>query len=281
MSAVLRRSSYGKSQVRLTKVTRHASRHDLKELCLAIRLEGDFDASYTHGDNRRIIATDTMKNTAYALARNHPLADMESFGLALASHFMENFAHVSTSTIQLVERTWQRIVVNGQEHPHAFTGGGREQGTSIVRLTRQTARIQSGIRNLFLLKSADSAFKGFLRDPYTTLQETEDRIFATRITARWMYREGNVGWNHCRERIRRTLLETFAEHKSQSVQQTLHAMGAAALKACGQIEQITLVMPNQHHVLVDLQPFGLDNPNAMFMRTDQPYGLIRATLSRT
>src|SRR5947209_7281993 len=167
MSTVLRHSSYGKSHVRLTKVTRHASHHDLKELCLAIRLEGEFDASYTHGDNRQLITTDTMKNTVYALARNHPLTDMESFGQALASHFMENFAHVSASTIRLVEQPWQRIVVNGGDHPHAFTGRGREQRTSTVRLTQKSARIQSGVKDLFLLKTTDSAFKAFLRDPYT------------------------------------------------------------------------------------------------------------------
>jgi urate oxidase len=280
MPAFLRHSSYGKSQVRLTKLTRHAAHHDLKELCVAIQLQGDFDASYTHGDNRRIVATDTMKNTVYALARNHPLTEMESFGLALASHFMENFAHVLASTIHLVERPWQRIVVNGREHPYAFASGGREKRTSIVRVTRQSLRIQSGIKDLFLLKTADSAFKGFLRDPYTTLPETDDRILATRLTAHWLYREGAVDWNRCHELLRRTLLEAFAQHKSLAVQQTLHAMGDAALEACDQIRRITLVMPNQHHLVVDLQPFGLDNPNVVFVPTEEPYGLIRATLER-
>jgi urate oxidase len=281
MSAVLKHSTYGKSHVRLTKVTRHASHHDLKELRLSFELEGDFDASYTQGDNRQVIATDTMKNTAYALARNHLLVDLEGFGLALASHFMKNFGHVSASTIRLVEQPWQRIVANGRDHPHAFTDGGREKPTSKVKLTQQTARIESGINDLFLLKTTDSAFKAFLRDAYTTLRETDDRIFATCVRARWIYREGNLEWNHCRDLIRRTLLETFAQHKSRSVQQTLHAMGAAALQACDQIQQITLVLPNQHHIPVDLQPFGLDNPNVIFVPMDEPYGLIRATLSRT
>ena len=280
MSAFLKQSSYGKSQVRLTKVTRHAARHDLKELCLAIRLEGDFDASYTQGDNRRIIATDTMKNTVYALARNHPLTDLEDFGLALARHFMENFAHVRASMVRLVEQPWQRIPVDRQDDLHAFIGGGREQRTSRVSLTRRSIRIRSGIKGLFLLKTTDSAFKGFLRDPYTTLPETDERIFATRLVAQWTYSEGEVDWNRCHELVRRTLLETFARHNSLSVQQTLHAMGASVLEVCGQIQQITLLMPNQHHHLVDLKPFGLDNPNVIFVPTQEPYGLIRATLSR-
>ncbi len=280
MSTLLKHSSYGKSHVRLTKVTRHADHHELKELCVAIQLEGDFDASYTHGDNRQVITTDTMKNTVYALARNHPLTDVEGFGLTLARHFMENFAHVSASTIRLVEQAWQRIVVNGEEHPHAFVGGGRERRTSTVKLTRQSRRIQSGIEGLCILKTTDSAFKGFLRDPYTTLPEAGDRIFATRLAACWLYGEELVDWNHCHQLIRRTLLETFASHKSLSVQQTLHAMGAAALAACSPIQRMRLAMPNKHHLLVDLQSFGLDNPNVVFAPTKEPYGLITAMLQR-
>lgn len=280
MSTLLRHSSYGKSRVRLTKVTRHAGHHELKELCIAIQLEGDFAASYTHGDNRQIIATDTMKNTVYALARNHPLTDLESFGMALARHFMENFAHVSASTVRLAEQPWQRMIVNGQEHRHAFIGGGREKRISTVKLTRQGRRIRAGIEGLCLLKTTDSAFKGFLRDPYTTLAETDDRIFATRLTGCWVYEDERVDWNDCHQLIRRTLLETFAQHQSLSVQQTLHAMAAAALDACRSVERIRLAMPNQHHLLVDLRPFGLDNPNVVFVPTDEPYGLITATLQR-
>jgi urate oxidase len=280
MSALLRHSSYGKSHVRLTKVTRHPDRHEFKELCVAIQLEGAFDASYTHGDNSQIITTDTMKNTVYALARNHPLTDVENFGLALARHFMENFGHVSASTIRLVEQPWQRIIVDGQEHPYAFVGGGREKRISTVKLTRHSLRIKSGIEGLWVLKTKDSAFKGFLLDPYTTLPETAERIFATRLTAHWLYGEDPVDWNHCHQLIRRTLLETFAGHKSLSVQQTLHAMAAAALEACSPIQRIRLAMPNNHHLLVDLRPFGLDNPNVVFVPTEVPYGLITATLQR-
>ena len=280
MSALLRHSSYGKSHVRLTKLIRHADRHEIKELCVAIQLEGDFDASYTHGNNGQIITTDTMKNTAYVLARNQAFSAGEEFGLALARHFMENFNHVSASAVRLVERPWQRIIVDSQEHPHAFVDGTRERRTSTVKLTRQGCGIESGIKGLCLLKTTDSAFKGFLRDPYTTLPETDDRIFATRLTARWLYDDGVSNWNHYHELIRRTLLETFAGHKSLSVQQTLHAMATAAIEACKQIQQISLAMPNKHYLPVDLRPFALDNPNMIFMPTKEPYGLIKATLRR-
>ncbi|HLJ92206.1 MAG TPA: urate oxidase [Gemmataceae bacterium] len=280
MSNRLGHCSYGKSRVRLTKVTRHAGLHEIRELSIAVQLEGAFAASYTLGDNRQIITTDTMKNTVYALARNHPITAVEDFGLALAGHFMENFDHVSASTIRLNEQSWQRMVVDGTEHPHAFVGGGSEERTSVIKRTQQGSRVESGVRGLRILKTANSGFKGFLRDRYTTLPATDDRIFATLLTARWRYGEGSVDWNHCHQLIRRTLLETFAKHKSLSVQQTLYAMATAALDSCTSIQQIRLAMPNLHHLLVDLGSFGLDNPNVVFVPTAEPYGLIMATVRR-
>jgi urate oxidase len=280
MSAVLSHDAYGKSQVRLTKVTRHADRHDLKELCVAIQLEGDFAASYTHGDNSQIIATDTMKNTVYALAKDHPLSDPESFGQALAGHFMTHYSHVSAAAISLVEQPWHRIELNGQKHPHAFIGGGMEKRTCTVTFTRQGQRIESGLDELLLHKTTDSAFAGFIRDGYTTLQDTNDRIFATGLKADWLYDDFQANWNLCHDRIRRAMLEVFAGQKSLAIQQTLYAMGAAALQVCRQIRQIKLTMPNRHRLLVNLRPFGLENNNEIFVATEEPYGLITGTVTR-
>jgi urate oxidase len=280
MSVILTQHAYGKAQVRLTKVTRHAGRHDLKELCVAVQLEGDFDACYLRGDNRRIVATDSMKNITYALARNHPLTDIESFGQTLANHFLQTYPHVSAATIRLAEQPWQRIAVNGLDHPHAFIGGGSDKRTSTVTGTRHGMRIESGLDNLLLLKTTDSAFAGFIRDRYTTLEETEDRIFATALSASWVYSEPAADWNRCYDLIRQAMLEVFARHKSLAVQQTLYAMGAAALEACSQIEQISLRMPNKHHLLVNLQPFGLENNNEIFVATEEPFGVITGTLRR-
>jgi urate oxidase len=280
MSAVLTHNAYGKAQIRLTKVSRHAGRHHLKELCVAIQLEGDFAASYVDGDNSRIVATDTMKNTVYVLAKKHALADLESFGVALSHHFLEHYPHVSVATISLVEQPWQRMVIDGQEHPYAFVGGGSEKRTCTVARTRQGLRVESGLDDLALLKTTDSAFTGFIRDAYTTLAETDDRIFATNVSASWLYAETPEDWNHCHQRIRQALLEEFARHKSLAVQQTLHAMGTAALEACSQIEQIKLRMPNKHRLLVNLHPFGLDNNNEIFVATEEPYGVITGTLRR-
>jgi urate oxidase len=131
-----------------------------------------------------------------------------------------------------------------------------------------------------VLKTTDSGFAGFPRDRFTTLPDTDDRILATSLTATWTYRQGSPDFGG-RDRIRAALVETFAAHISRSVQHTLYAMGEAALAACRDIVDITLAMPNRHHLLVDLTPFGVDNPNEIFVATDIPYGLIEATVIRS
>jgi len=278
--AVLTHNAYGKSQVRLTKVSRHADRHDLKELSIAIQLEGDFVASYTSGDNSRIVATDTMKNTVYALAKKHPFSAIEELGELLARHFLESYGHVSAVTVDLMEQPWQRMVVDGKEHPSCFIRRGDEKRTATVMLTRKEKHVESGLDNLLILNTTDSAFSGFIHDPYTTLRGADDRIFATVLSANWLYSAPPADWDQAHGQIRQAMLQVFAGHKSLSVQHTLHAMGSAALDACSAIEAITLRMPNKHHLLVNPQLFGMQNNNEIFVPTDEPYGLIVGTLRR-
>jgi urate oxidase len=270
---------YGKSRVRLVKVRRTRDPHELVDLTIDVQLEGAFDAVYLEGDNGPCIATDTMKNTVYALARQDPITHVELFALRLADHFAAKPA-VSVARVSAVEQPWGRLSSGGQPHPHAFVQAGGEQWTTVVTRDQQgAAAIVSGLANLVVLKTTDSSFAGFPRDDYTTLRETSDRIMATSITATWTYQTGTSDFT-ARAQIRRALVEMFAAHTSRSVQHTLHAMGEAALAACADVTAITLTLPNRHHLLVDLSPFGLDNPNEIFVATDQPFGVIEATISR-
>jgi urate oxidase len=269
---------YGKSRVRLVKLDRSTDPHRLVDLTIDVQLEGDFGPVYTDGVNASCLATDTMKNTVYAFARRDDIAQVEQFAARLADHFLAK-APVSRVRISATEHPWTRIAVDGRPHPHAFVQPGGEQRTTVVTRDARELRVVSGLTDLVVLKSADSAFSGFPRDEYTTLPETGDRILATSITATWTYRSGTNDFA-ARERIRAALLGTFAAHVSKSVQQTLYAMGEAALAAAPEIVEITLTLPNRHHLLVDLKPFGLDNPNEVFVATDQPFGLIEATVTR-
>jgi urate oxidase len=252
----------------------------MKELAVQIMLTGAFDRCYIEGDNSAIIATDTMKNTVYALAKSHPIDAIEDFALHLAEHFLARNAHVSGANVTIEQTLWDRITTSGEPHPHAFVGGSRETRTCAVNLTRSERAIESGIANLLVLKTTDSAFAGFLRDEFTTLNETDDRIFATAVTGRWTYTAQSSNWNEVYDTIRAALLETFAEHHSLSVQQTLFAMGEAALARCRDISEIHLTMPNQHRLLVDLAPFGMHNHNEIFVPTSEPFGLITGTIRR-
>ena len=269
---------YGKSRIRLVKVRRAGGVHDIVDLTVDVQLEGAFEPVYVDGDNTPCLATDTMKNTVYAMARTDRIEHAESFAQRLAEHFAGK-PSVERARISIAEQRWDRLAANGRPHPHAFVQAGDEHWTAVVTRDAGGVRVVSGLAHLVVLKTAESAFSGFPRDPFTTLPDTDDRLLATSITASWTYREGTTGFG-VRDRIRAALLETFAAHQSRSVQHTLYAMGEAALAAAADATEITLTLPNRHHLLVDLAPFGLDNPNEIFVATDQPYGVIEATVTR-
>jgi urate oxidase len=270
---------YGKSRIRLVKVRRARDPHAVVDLTLDVQLEGGFDAVYVDGDNSSCLATDTMKNTVYAFARHDPIDSVESFAIRLADHFIAK-PPTSRVRISVVEHPWAGLAIKGGTHPHAFVQSSAGDWTASVTRDADGVEVVSGVTNLVVLKTTDSAFAGFPRDQYTTLPDTGDRILATSMAASWKYRAGTTDFS-VRDRVRAALLETFACHMSLSVQHTLYAMGQAALAACADLTEITLTLPNRHHLLVDLELFGLDNPNEVFVATDHPYGLIEATITRT
>jgi urate oxidase len=280
MSSYLVENSYGKSAVRLTKVTRYADRHELKELSVSIQLQGDFAGSYTDGDNSKVIATDTIKNTVYALGAQHPVNNIESFAKNIGAHFLGRHKQVSAVSIDISQDRWERIVTDGKPHRHAFVGGGSEKRITSVECMRGELTIGSGIADLMVLKTTDSEFHGFVRDEYTTLPDVTDRIFATSIVANWLYKTEDADFDKVYARVRQLLLDVFAEHHSLAVQQTLFKMGDSILQACSEIEEIRIEMPNEHRILYDVSRFGLPNNNEIFIPTSEPFGLISATVSR-
>jgi urate oxidase len=273
-------SAYGKSGIRLVQVLRRGTRHTLTDLTVAVRFEGRYDAAYRDGDNRDVLPTDTMKNTVYALAADTSCADPEALGLRLGRHFMDRIPALRRVRMDLVEHAWRSIEVGGRDHGQAFMRRGPDTRTATVQCGRDGVMVGAGVADLVILKSAGSGFAGFPRDEYTTLPETHDRLLATSLTATWQYMDEQVPFGPLYQAVRQTLLETFAEHDSRSVQHTLHAMGQAVLEASEQVNAIRLVMPNKHHLPVDLTPFGLDNRHEIFVATEAPYGLIEATLTR-
>ena len=270
---ILTADTYGKSRVRLIKLARHGDRHDVKEITFQILFRGDFLSCYETGDNSKILPTDTIKNTVYALARKHDIVSVEEFGQRLIEHFLKNNPQVDEVRIEITEHLWSRIAAA------AFTRESQKR-TALLTGTRNGVVVEAGIDDLTILKSSGSAFEGYIKDPYTTLKETKDRIFATAVRAVWRYASGTIDFNASWEGIRQTILDTFAAHESRSVQHTLHAIGKQVLQSFPQVSEIQLTMPNKHALLVDLSPFGLDNPNEVFLPIDEPSGYIEGKLVR-
>jgi urate oxidase len=268
--------TYGKTGVRLTYVDRSRERHELKELSVKILFQGDFEATYLSGDNRQVLPTDTMKNTVYALARQLKWTSIESFARGLAEHFLGEVAHLGTVEIEIEQTPWDLI----ENQATAFVQNGVFRRTTRLAATRSGLRFVSGIRNLQILKTANSGFAGYIKDRYTTLPETEDRLFGTVLDAAWAYAQSDLDFDDAYHSLRATLLEMFARHQSLSVQQTLFAMANEVLAKFDSIQEVHLTMPNKHCLLVNLAPFGLDNPNRIFVPTDEPSGYIEARVGR-
>ncbi|WP_437738272.1 factor-independent urate hydroxylase [Sorangium sp. So ce1335] len=279
MSISLVRNSYGKSRVRLVKVRRAEGQHELTDIEVDIELEGDFDDAYTLGDNCKVLPTDTMKNTVYALAKSHPVEPIEDFGVVLAEHFLGK-AHTRRARITIAEKVWSRIDAGGSPHRHAFLRAAGERRIAEISAAAGELAIVSGIADLLVLKTTGSAFSGFPCDEYTTLKEASDRILSTLMVARWRTATRDEAPTRTWESARRALLETFADQHSLSVQHTIHALGTAVLAACPAVDEVSLSLPNKHCLLVDLSPFGLSNDNEIFVPVDEPHGLIHATMKR-
>jgi urate oxidase len=280
---VLGPNQYGKAEVRLVTVDRSTPRHEIRDLTVTTQLRGDFEACHRVGDNTVVIPTDTQKNTVYAFAREQGVGEPEQFALLLGRHFVAH-DQVDGARIAVDAHPWRRIPVAGSEHDHAFERAGAERRTTTVVLDPGTVTVVSGLADLVVLKSTGSEFHGYPRDRYTTLAETTDRILATSVTARWRYSADVLAdgyhFGAAFTTVRTAMVETFAAHHSLALQQTLYAMGEAALDACPDILEVRMSMPNKHHFLVDLTPFGLENPNQVFVAADRPYGLIEGSVLR-
>jgi urate oxidase len=284
--ATLGENRYGKSRVRLSRITRvsdpiHGDRHEFDEWTVHVMLQGDFETSFTMADNSKVLPTDTMKNTVYFVARNSKAATIEEFAREYGDYLLDNHAQITKVSVEVEAKGWQRMIVDGSPEATTFKMEGPELQT--VHATRERGgawALTSGVEGLTILKTTKSAFTGYVVDKLTTLKPATDRILGTRATITWDYAAAAPDYAQVRARIVAALLKTFAAHNSMSVQHTLFDMGKAALDAAPEIARIHLSMPNLHHLLADLKPFGQDNPNHIFVPIDEPHGTIEATVER-
>jgi urate oxidase len=275
-------NNYGKSRVRLVRVARNPERHDIADLTVDVALSGDFDAAHVAGDNSGLLATDTMRNTVYALAKGTDVGDLERFGMRLVEHFVGTGPKVTHARIGLVAHPWERLTAaGGAPHEHAFRrGSGGDRVATVAGSAGGGFEVEAGVDGLVVLKTTGSGWEGYLRDEYTSLAETDDRIMATEITARWTYGSHDIDFTASWHAVRDVVLQAFGDHYSPSVQFTLHRMGEAVLAARPEVQRISFSLPNKHHLLYDLARFGIENDHEIFHATDEPYGLIEGTVER-
>jgi urate oxidase len=275
VAIVLGPNRYGKAEVRLVRVVRDGETHGIADLNVGIALAGDLEATHYTGDNSGVLPTDTMKNTVYAFAREHGVGEPESFALQLGRHFVAKVGGVHSARVTIESYGWQRL------GPHSFQRSGAHTRQCTVTVADDgTVQVVSGVSGLVLLNTTASEFHGFIKDRYTTLPETSDRILATAVDARWRHLGADADFAASFEGAIEALINAFVNTYSHSLQQTLYAMGTMVLSSRPEIAEIRLTLPNKHHYLVDLAPFGLDNPNEVFIAGDRPYGLIEGTVTR-
>lgn len=277
---LLSQNSYGESRVRLVKIARTPGRHAFKELTVGVQFEGDFENSFTAGDNAKILPADTMKNTVFALAKLYSIEQIEEFAQTVIDHFLTDNPQIARVTIEIAEHLWNRVTFGGKPHAFAFTPAGPEKRTATVSGTRDGVTIEAGVQDLVLVKTAGAGFEGYRRDPFTTLQASYNSVLATSVNARWRYEDGEITFGTYWHGIRETMLETFIEHESRSLQNTLYVMAEAVLERYHEILEITLSLPNRGWVPAELSKLGLENEDDVFIPMDEPHETIQAHLKR-
>jgi urate oxidase len=274
MAIMLGPNEYGKAEIRLVRVDRDGDRHAVRDLNVSVALRGDLASTHVNGDNANVLPTDSMKNTVYAFAGRDGIETIEDFGSRLARHFVDSQPSIHAARVSIEEYGWNRV------GPHSFTRESSETRTAVLTYDGRHSWTVGGVHGLLLLNSTDSEFRGYIKDGYTTLPETSDRILATAVTARWRFGSPPADWTDAHHGARSALIDGFADAYSRSLQQTLYKMGCRVLEKRPEIAEVRLSLPNKHHLLVDLSPFDLDNPNEVFVATDRPYGLIEGTVRR-
>jgi urate oxidase len=274
------KNRYGKGRVRIMRLHRDGERHEVSQLDIKAMLEGDFARTFSHADNSKTVSTDTIKNVVNVIARENTGLGAEEFCQVLAKKYLDTYPQVSSVAITAHETKWSRLSFGGKPHPHSFVLDSNGKPFVELNATRQGSSLVSGIDGFAFMKSTQSGWENYVKDRYTTIKETNDRLCATSMVASWKWSAKPASYSDTNAKILSTLLEVFSTTYSKSVQDSLYRMGEAALAAVPEISEVSMACPNMHYLLINLEPFGLDNNNDVFLPTDEPHGQIECTVGR-
>jgi urate oxidase len=273
-------STYGKARVRVMRLHRDGDRHEVRELTIRCMLTGDFGRVFTDADNSAAISTDTIKNLVNIVARENLALATEPFCKAVGQRALDRYPQVASATVTALETKWVRLSINGVPHEHSFVLDNNGKNSAKVVVTRQSVATESGVTGFTFMKSTGSGWNRYVKDSYTTIAETRDRVCATSMDATWRWASEPKDFPAANAQIMETLLEVFATTYSESVQDSLYRMGTAALAAVPELADVSMVCPNKHYLLINLSPFNLDNENQVLLPTDEPHGEIECTVGR-
>lgn len=275
------KNRYGKGRVRVMRIHRDGDRHEVSQLNVKAMIEGDFARAYTHGDNSTTVSTDTIKNVVNVVARENTGLCTEEFCQVLAAKYLDAYPQIASVALTVHETKWSRLSFGGKPHPHSFVLDSNGKPTVEVSSVRGGATtMSSGIDGFAFMKSTQSGWENYVKDSYTTIPPTADRMCATSMVASWKWSDKPASYPATNKKILDTVLEVFSMTYSKSVQDSLYRMGEAALAAAPEISEISMACPNMHFILMNLSAFGMDNNNDVFLPTDEPHGQIECTVGR-
>lgn len=292
---------YGKQSIPVFKIRKEGSNHSIIDMVVQVMLEGDVKDSWLKGDNHQILPTDTQKNTCYVMALKTDFSSIEQYAISLGNDILSRHGHLTGITLNIQERVWERVQVNGTPHAHVFhTAKDSEKRTCEVFVTRSGTQVTSGVRDILLLKTIQSGFEGYIVDQYTTLkpvgtEQNPSRIMCTELEATWKFNSRihaaaalPGGFSSINVAIYQKLKDIWAGDPikgvfSRSVQETCYSMAVAVIECFPFVEEVSMVAPNVHHFEIDMAPFGLVNRQEVFQSTrpdSSSSGRIEAKVTR-
>lgn len=283
---------HGKSRVRVAKVFRDSAQHRFVEYSVELIVRGGSSASFINGDNSRVVSTDTCKNHVYLLAKHHDCKSPEIFAIDLIHRMLTHYSWLTGARASVIEVGWRRDVSDGREHVHGF-GRVTETRVGEAEVERgREVRVISKLDGLALLKTTQSAWEGYVKDKFTTLPETNERVLASVVSAEWGYKPSGdailqIAFEDVASQVRQRLLHQFLGDahtgvRSKGVQETMYKMACAGVQVDG-VEWVKLSMPNLHFLPCQIPVFGKNSiafEHDVYVPTDEPHGIISAVVTR-
>lgn len=231
------------------------------ELEVAVRGTAFLDA-YTQGDNRLVVATDTMKNFMHSATVASRAATLEGWLLDVGRDFLAAYPHMERLTMSGRELPFPAALVPSDDGDGfttsevLFARDRNDRSTASLELERDGEGVRitghaSGRTDLQLIKITGSAFADFARDEHTTLPERRDRPLYIWCDVGWRYADAAdaIGTDPARyvagEQVADLAASVFHQFVSLSIQHLVHEIGTRMLERWPQLAEVSFEATNR------------------------------------